>query len=402
MPPVSVERWLLRESGTAESFGARRQSDFLERVAASTGGSYRLLEDIGALPEALAADNAALTRAELLPLWNMPLFLPAAAAGQGRGMAASAEMGSDCDDACRLFATIVLAGVGGTAVPVAAEVAGVVVAGLGGTPEYADSFADSAALVAGALESLAPGRAAGEPDGGAAGDGSGPATADRPIERLGAEAGREAILAAIERQGARDADTFALVLIGHGSNDGSRLEVQRRRSRSGAGTDLVAALATVRAPRQLVVLGASASGALLETLAQPGRVVVTATKSGGELNAVRFPAFFAEALDSAVADLDRNEILTVAEAFRHARRAHPRVLRGAEPARLRARAARRARRPRSFADRPARGAASGRRRPRRCAALLDTRLSLERDYRALLGREGRGWHPTTTTPSWRR
>ena len=83
MPPVSVERWLLRESGTAESFGARRQSDFLERVAASTGGSYRLLEDIGALPEALAADNAALTRAELLPLWNMPLFFLLLLLGKG-------------------------------------------------------------------------------------------------------------------------------------------------------------------------------------------------------------------------------------------------------------------------------------------------------------------------------
>ena len=296
-------------------------------------------------------------------------------------MAASAEMEAIVMMRGRLFATIVLAGVGGTAVPVAAEVAGVVVAGLGGTPEYADSFADSAALVAGALESLAPGRAAGEPDGGAAGDGSGPATADRPIERLGAEAGREAILAAIERQGARDADTFALVLIGHGSSDarGWKFNVA---GPDPSGADLAAALGTVRAPRQLVVLGASASGGLLETLAQPGRVVVTATKSAGEINAVRFPAFFAEALDSAVADIDRNEILTVAEAFRHAdarTREHyeEQNLLASEHARLAGEeagslAVARLGSLRLAGDDP------------KVAALLDTRLTLERGYRELL------------------
>jgi len=52
-------------------------------------------------------------------------------------------------------------------------------------------------------------------------------------------------------------------------------------------------------------------------LSQPGRLVVTATKSGGELNAVRFPEFLAEAMESSVADVDRNELLTLAEVFRY-------------------------------------------------------------------------------------
>ena len=82
-PPTSVERWLLRESGTAEAFGARLQRDFLERVAASTGGRHFALEDIGSLPDALASDNAALKRSELLPLWNLPLFFLLLLVGKG-------------------------------------------------------------------------------------------------------------------------------------------------------------------------------------------------------------------------------------------------------------------------------------------------------------------------------
>ena len=252
------------------------------------------------------------------------------------------------------------------AAPLAADVAGVVVAGLGGTPEYAASFDDSAEVVADALRSLAPG------DGGEA------------VERLGGPADRESVLAAIERQGRRAVDTFALVLIGHGSSDARGWKFNVGGPDIGT-DDLVGALATVRASRQLVVLGTSASGALLETLAQPGRVVVTATKSGGELNAVRFPAFFAEALGSDVADIDRNEILTAAEAFRYAdarTREHyeEEKLLASEHARL--------------AGEEAASLALARLGSLRLAgedpevaALLDTRLVLERDYRRLLERK---------------
>jgi len=82
-PAATVERWLLRESGTAETFGARQDRDFLERVASSTGGRYFPLADVGELPEALATDNAALTRSALLPLWNLPLFFLLLMLGKG-------------------------------------------------------------------------------------------------------------------------------------------------------------------------------------------------------------------------------------------------------------------------------------------------------------------------------
>ena len=241
-----------------------------------------------------------------------------------------------------------------------ADTAGVVVGGLGGEAGYAASFAEDAATVAEALRSLGP-----DPD---------------AIELLAAGADRETVLAAIERLGAREADTFALVLIGHGTAAGKRWAFNLPGPDLG-GEALVAALATVRAPRQLIVLGASASGALLETLAQPGRVVVTATKSGGEINAVRFPGFFADALGSEVADLDRNEILTVAEAFRFAdarTREHYEEAKLLAPEHARidgdeavSMAVARLGSLRLAGDDP------------EVAALLGTRLSLERDYHAL-------------------
>lgn len=256
----------------------------------------------------------------------------------------------------------------------AAAGAGVVVAGLGGTPDYAESFAEDARTVADALDSLAPGSGSIERLGVRTDDGDGAA----------AEADRAAILDAIARQGARDADTFVLVLIGHGTSD-ARTWKFNVPGPDLSGDDLIAALASVRARRQLVVLGASASGALLETLAQPGRVVITATKSAGEINAVRFPAFFAEALGSAVADIDRNEILTVAEAFRYAdarTREHyeEQNLLASEHARLEGEeavslAVARLGSLRQAGDDP------------RVAALLETRLALERSYRELLARK---------------
>jgi len=297
------------------------------------------------------------------------------------------------------------------ALPSRASTVGVVAAGLGGTPEYSESFVRDATTIARSLRSLDPAEGSIELLGAsAAGDAAAvdearadAATASEAAAAGGAEAGgaeagkaeageavaggvadRASILTAIERLGARDADTFVLVLLGHGNVDGRSWKFNVA-GPDPTGDDLIAALATVRAPRQLIVLGASASGALLETLAQPGRVVVTATKSGGEINAVRFPAYLAEALASDTADLDRNEILTVAEAFRFANARtreyyeqanllaseHARLL-GDEAVSL---AVARLGSLALAGDDPA------------VAALLDTRLVLERDYRALIARK---------------
>lgn len=260
-----------------------------------------------------------------------------------------------------------------------ATTAGVVASGLGGTAEYAASFEADADTVAEALGTLDP--------------------ANEVITRVPSGGDRAAILAAIDgaidaavdaqgdigEKGEADvADTFILVLIGHGTADASGWKFNLP-GPDLTSEDLITSLAGITAERQLIFLGTSASGALLEQLAQPGRIVVTATKSGGEINAVRFPSFFAEAVDSSVADVDRNEILTLAEAFRHADARtreyyEAEKLLASEHARIvgddaQTFAIARLGSLRLASDDPA------------VASLLETRLTLERKYTALVARK---------------
>ena len=183
-----------------------------------------------------------------------------------------------------------------------AENHAVVVTGLGGDANYSEQFSNTGTAVYDALQTL-------------------DIEVDRVVYLDENKATKDEILKAINDASLRIEDpsvaVFSLFLIGHGNADseGWRFNV--------AGPDLttadiVAALNPLASVQQLIVLASSASGAALDTLSQPGRVVVTATKSGGEINAVRFPEFLADALRSSQSDIDRNEILTMAEAFRYA------------------------------------------------------------------------------------
>ena len=196
--------------------------------------------------------------------------------------------------------------------PLFASTYAVVMTGLGGTDEYTASFKGTGIALSSALLTL-------ESD-------------ESLVISLDENATREDLLNAIEQQAnrmQRDAEerassdatsvqpAFVLMLVGHGNVDanGWRFNVA---GPDLTNEDLIAALNAVPSTRQLLVLAASASGATLDSLSQLGRVVVTATKSGGEINAVRFPEYLAQAVSSDVADYDRNEILTVAEAYRFA------------------------------------------------------------------------------------
>jgi hypothetical protein len=113
-------------------------------------------------------------------------------------------------------------------------------------------------------------------------------------------------------------DLIFVLLIGHGSFDG------RQAAFNLPGPDLSAPdyatlLDRFKSQRIVFVNTASSSGAFLEPLAGPGRTIVTATKTGGERNATRFPEFFVEALNGDAADRDRSGRVSVAEAFDFAR-----------------------------------------------------------------------------------
>ena len=175
---------------------------------------------------------------------------------------------------------------------------GLVVSGLGGNAHYQAQFIKHSKTVLQALQSLGT----------------------KPGDFVwldGANTGRDEIINHMALQAQKNTDTFILVLIGHGSADsqGWRFNIAGPDITT---EDLVGALAGVQSSQQLVVVAASASGSLLKVLNQPGRILVTATKSAGEINAVRFGQFLAEAMASSIADTDRNEILTIAEAWRFA------------------------------------------------------------------------------------
>ena len=63
---------------------------------------------------------------------------------------------------------------------------------------------------------------------------------------------------------------------------------------------------------------ASASGEFVKPLSGEGRIIITATRSGMEQNATRFPEHFIGALGNTEADADKNGRVSVFEAFEYA------------------------------------------------------------------------------------
>lgn len=118
----------------------------------------------------------------------------------------------------------------------------------------------------------------------------------------------------------KSGDQFVLVLLGHGSYDGSEYRYMLW-GNDITGTDLGTLLDRIPPTvQQLVINGTSASGAIVEKWTRPHRVVITATKSAGERNAPKFAGFWAEALGSDEADRDKDGNLTAQEAYDFANR----------------------------------------------------------------------------------
>jgi hypothetical protein len=166
----------------------------------------------------------------------------------------------------------------------------VIVAGLGGEPDYETRFSS----LAKEAQKLAGGDVL-----------SGAGATKAELQSAIAKASRLS----------RD-DTFTLLLIGHGTWDG----VNYRFNLPGPDVtdeELRQWLDQVPA-EQVLVAATSASGSLKETLKSDRRVVITATRSGTEKNAVVFSRYFVDALRDTTADSDKNEIVSAAEAFRYA------------------------------------------------------------------------------------
>jgi hypothetical protein len=185
----------------------------------------------------------------------------------------------------------------GASVPAGAATHALIVSGLGGEPDYEHRFAEWNAAATKAVSGLA-------------GD------EQRVLSLAGAQAtaaGVEKAVQQLARSLQRD-DTVIVMLLGHGSFFGD----EYRYNLTGpdlTGAQLKALFDRLPAGTQLIVNATSASGAVVETWKRPGRVVITATRSGGERNATRFARFFIDALSSERADRDKDQIVSAAEAF---------------------------------------------------------------------------------------
>ena len=110
-----------------------------------------------------------------------------------------------------------------------------------------------------------------------------------------------------------------IFLIGHGTWDGKEAKFNL------VGPDLSAneynSLLSMLPTNRIVIFNmASASGEFIKSLSAKGRIVITATRSGQEVNATRFAEFFVAALGATDADADQDGHISVLEAFAYANR----------------------------------------------------------------------------------
>ncbi|HSV98772.1 MAG TPA: hypothetical protein VLI39_01265 [Sedimentisphaerales bacterium] len=171
----------------------------------------------------------------------------------------------------------------------------IVVVGAAGTPEYAPQFVRWADLW---KEACARGNAE------FIGIGL------DPSENASDRANLQETLA---KQARQSAAPLWLVLIGHGTFDGRIARFNLRGPDVSAG-DLADWLKPMDRPIA-VINTASASGPFLKELSAPGRVVITATKSGFEHNFTRFGQYLAEAIAQPQADLDKDGQTSLLEAY---------------------------------------------------------------------------------------
>ena len=175
----------------------------------------------------------------------------------------------------------------------------VIVAGLGGEPDYEQRFTAAANDLDRIFKSAGP-------------------TA-HVYTLVGAQATAARFrdtMNSIEREAKGD-DDFALILIGHGSFDGVEYKLNL------PGPDLTAAEIAamcdrIASRRQLIVDTTSASGGAMQALEKPGRAVIAATKSGTEKNATVFARYWVEAFEDPSADADKSDSVSAMEAFLYA------------------------------------------------------------------------------------
>lgn len=140
-------------------------------------------------------------------------------------------------------------------------------------------------------------------------------------ERIADRSSRENIESAIDAIGERaePGDHVVVVLFGHGSvSDEARINLP---GRDLSADDFAMLLDRLDVQHVTFVNTASASGPFVEKLSGEGRVVMTATRTGGQRNASVFGGYFVEAFADGreAADQNKDTRVSMLEAFTYAR-----------------------------------------------------------------------------------
>lgn len=135
-----------------------------------------------------------------------------------------------------------------------------------------------------------------------------------------AAATRDGVVKAFGALAAAEADdTVVIVLFGHGTYANKTAKFNLT-GPDMTPQDFEPLLARLKSKRVVFVNTASASAPFVEALSGPGRVVVAATRTGGEMFATLFGGPFVEAFSNDSADSDHDGKISILEAFEYARK----------------------------------------------------------------------------------
>jgi len=129
----------------------------------------------------------------------------------------------------------------------------------------------------------------------------------------GEKSDRDRLQEAIEKEARDSAEPLWIVLIGHGTFDGKEAKFNLR-GRDVSAAELAAWLEPCGRPLAVIDC-ASSSGPFINRLSGSRRAIVTATKSGFEYNYARFGRYLAEAMADQGIDIDKDEQISLLEAF---------------------------------------------------------------------------------------
>jgi hypothetical protein len=197
------------------------------------------------------------------------------------------------------------------AAPLGAATHLLVISGLGGDESYSTSFHDwSLSLVKSALD-------AGMPEDAVVYLAEDPA---RDPERIDGASRKETIEATLQRMGsaAGAEGELWLVIFGHGSTRGEETTVNLP-GPDLSGAELAAILDRLAVETVVIANASSASADFVRDLSAPGRAIVTATRTSSERHAPVFGGFFSEAFADGKADVDKDQRVSLLEAFDYAR-----------------------------------------------------------------------------------